>query len=338
MTTMEEKLAEALRLAHDHLEMDKLLISHPRDWALISHALAEHEAAKAQPAEHPDTHAFKNFHQRLCERFDYVHDERDWRRDLVSLEEWIAKRVQDAKAQPAGEREAFEAWAGRVYRNAPSYTKRDYALGFAAWQAARASQAEAQPAGEPTELDEWVRATGAVPFGGSWHYELAAMLKAARAQQAEAQPVAVPAGWRIQRNADGSIGLFAPPPINGESRRTSECFTNKLGNDMNEIVFKFLSHMLAAAPQPAQATSKEGWQPIETAPKDGSTVMLFEQYESEPFFGYWWEGRSRWRASTTHYDTDGNACVIDRVYSEGVTHWMPLPPPPSAQAQQGGEG
>jgi len=61
---------------------------------------------------------------------------------------------------------------------------------------------------------------------------------------------ALPDGWRVQRNEDGSIGLFAPPPPrDGESRPTSECFTGKLGNDMNEIVFKLLEAMLAAAPQ-----------------------------------------------------------------------------------------
>ncbi len=37
--------------------------------------------------------AFKNFHRALCARFGYTHDEKDWRRDLVSLEEHIAKRV-----------------------------------------------------------------------------------------------------------------------------------------------------------------------------------------------------------------------------------------------------
>ncbi len=37
-----------------------------------------------------DTHAFKNFHRSLCARFGYTHDEIDWRRDLVSLEEHIA--------------------------------------------------------------------------------------------------------------------------------------------------------------------------------------------------------------------------------------------------------
>ena len=71
------------------------------------------------------------------------------------------------------------------------------------------------------------------------------------------------------------------------------------------------------------------WQPIETAPKDGRCLLLIEcKYETEPFIGSWSERRGKWFASTTHYDTDGNACVIDKVYSDGVSHWMPLPPPP----------
>jgi hypothetical protein len=70
------------------------------------------------------------------------------------------------------------------------------------------------------------------------------------------------------------------------------------------------------------------WQPIETAPKDGTQLLLWEQYDAEPFIGYWHGRRDRWAASTTYYDTDGNACVVDRVCSDGVTHWMPLPPPP----------
>ncbi|MEM5440476.1 hypothetical protein [Paraburkholderia diazotrophica] len=35
-------------------------------------------------------HEFKNFHRLLCERFGYVHDDRDWKRDQASLIEWIA--------------------------------------------------------------------------------------------------------------------------------------------------------------------------------------------------------------------------------------------------------
>ena len=57
-----------------------------------------------------------------------------------------------------------------------------------------------------------------------------------------------------------------------------------------------------------------GWQPIETAPKDGSRVMLWIDGGSE--FGFW-NGRS-W--------DDG-----DFVNDLGAaTHWMPLPPPPEA--------
>jgi len=33
--------------------------------------------------------SFKNFHRALCERFGYVHDEKDWERDQVSLIEYI---------------------------------------------------------------------------------------------------------------------------------------------------------------------------------------------------------------------------------------------------------
>lgn len=36
---------------------------------------------------------FKNFHRMLCERFGYGHDERDWKRDQVSLMESIASRI-----------------------------------------------------------------------------------------------------------------------------------------------------------------------------------------------------------------------------------------------------
>jgi hypothetical protein len=39
---------------------------------------------------HERDREFKNFHRVLCERFGYVHDEVDWRRDQISLIEHIA--------------------------------------------------------------------------------------------------------------------------------------------------------------------------------------------------------------------------------------------------------
>jgi len=44
---------------------------------------------------------FKNFHSSLCDRFGYTHDNKYWWRDLISLEEHIAKA-----AIGAGEGEA----------------------------------------------------------------------------------------------------------------------------------------------------------------------------------------------------------------------------------------
>lgn len=49
-------------------------------------------------AELADTsQSFKNFHRRLCERFGYHHDEKDWRRDQLSLELWISSQLAEAK-------------------------------------------------------------------------------------------------------------------------------------------------------------------------------------------------------------------------------------------------
>lgn len=90
-----------------------------------------------------------------------------------------------------------------------------------------------------------------------------------------------------------------------------------------EIKTEIAEAIAALRAQPA------GWRPIESAPKDGTLLLLWESYEDEPFIGRWHDFRSRWIASTAHYNTDGDACVIDTVCSEGVTHWMPLPPPPA---------
>jgi hypothetical protein len=45
---------------------------------------------------------FKNFHRLLCERFGYTHDEVDWKRDQLSLIEWIAKQAKGGKSEAVG--------------------------------------------------------------------------------------------------------------------------------------------------------------------------------------------------------------------------------------------
>jgi len=59
----------------------------------------------------------KNFHRSLCERFGYFHDEIDWQRDQVSLEEHIATQFSHVNAENAalrGQVEALQRAAGQL--------------------------------------------------------------------------------------------------------------------------------------------------------------------------------------------------------------------------------
>jgi len=70
------------------------------------------------------------------------------------------------------------------------------------------------------------------------------------------------------------------------------------------------------------------WQPIETAPKDGRTVLLTdESVGSTPgaddqicFVASWSQGIVGWRDDLSNLH-------IDRDFT--ITHWMPLPEPPA---------
>jgi len=68
---------------------------------------------RPQPKEEQDSE-FKNFHRQLCERFNCVHDEKDWKRDQVSLIDWIAKEAQP-KREPLTEVQ-FDAIRDAAFR------------------------------------------------------------------------------------------------------------------------------------------------------------------------------------------------------------------------------
>ena len=65
--------------------------------------------------------------------------------------------------------------------------------------------------------------------------------------------------------------------------------------------------------------SEAGWQPIETAPKDGRDVLICSLYDDSSYgieIGYWNAVREEWRG-------DGPYAIDE------ATHWMPLPNPPA---------
>jgi hypothetical protein len=64
---------------------------------------------------------------------------------------------------------------------------------------------------------------------------------------------------------------------------------------------------------------REEWQPIETAPKGGTWILLWwERVTDAPFAGY--HSRGQWCAAPSG-DVWGGA---------GPTHWRPLPSPPES--------
>lgn len=68
----------------------------------------------------------------------------------------------------------------------------------------------------------------------------------------------------------------------------------------------------------------QGWQPIESAPKDNSAVLLYVPMNTIHFVttAFWDTVAQEWRVAWT-----GIQNTPSKV--EGATHYMPLPSPPS---------
>jgi hypothetical protein len=75
------------------------------------------------------------------------------------------------------------------------------------------------------------------------------------------------------------------------------------------------------------AEAGDGWMPIETAPKDGTRVLLMLRGPKPP------EMIARWTQAWTSEDDDPLEWINDEenaIYGT-ATHWHPLPAPPAAQ-------
>lgn len=73
-----------------------------------------------------------------------------------------------------------------------------------------------------------------------------------------------------------------------------------------------------------------GWRPIESAPKDGTLVIIGRHMDG---FGFV-KGYGRFEGSPGAFCSGWISCGFDAVTGNlGLahpTHWMPLPPPPEA--------
>lgn len=75
------------------------------------------------------------------------------------------------------------------------------------------------------------------------------------------------------------------------------------------------------------------WQPIETAPKDGTSVFLYfpgipDDYAIFPSIGIGRRGRK-----DKFWEIRHGFVMSPRL---GPTYWMPLPPPPSPETKDAG--
>lgn len=73
------------------------------------------------------------------------------------------------------------------------------------------------------------------------------------------------------------------------------------------------------------------WQPIETAPRDGSGIIVIDMTAEAPEagMGYWYQAGNMWSCIDPKPGEGIDQATIQAITWAGPTHWMPLPPPPS---------
>jgi len=112
----------------------------------------------------------------------------------------------------------------------------------------------------------------------------------------------------------------------GERKGNGEKHT-ELDGCNTKLIARIIDHLHAKGhirpPEPS------GWQPIETAPKDGTNVLLLDVHGNYRIGGYQLNYQNRkWGTGWEGCDWDFK---ID--FDPQPTHWMPLPPPPTEEAE-----
>ena len=81
-----------------------------------------------------------------------------------------------------------------------------------------------------------------------------------------------------------------------------------------------------------------GWQPIETAPREGTEFQSWVVSEVDASRG-WWEPKCRFEPCTGGFEVFGRVDYDqegwDSDWSWKPTHWMPEPLPPAPDRLQG---
>jgi hypothetical protein len=74
------------------------------------------------------------------------------------------------------------------------------------------------------------------------------------------------------------------------------------------------------------------WQPIETAPKDGTRIAFKNEQSGLEDIGHWdsWTDMPNWRRELLpDFAKEWDGEWSTDFGNGDMTHWMPLPPPPA---------
>lgn len=89
----------------------------------------------------------------------------------------------------------------------------------------------------------------------------------------------------------------------------------KSGKALKELI-RFANRQ---AGRPEDYTGPGEWMTIESAPKDGTAILVCGGLMPEPFVAEWDDRQQYWKST---------ACIEQYYGSRDATHWMPLPDPP----------
>lgn len=67
------------------------------------------------------------------------------------------------------------------------------------------------------------------------------------------------------------------------------------------------------------------WQPIKTALKDGTYILIYDSYLSIISIARWY---GEWELSDHYFYGAEGSFVYSDINQKKITHWMPLPEPP----------
>lgn len=77
------------------------------------------------------------------------------------------------------------------------------------------------------------------------------------------------------------------------------------------------------------------WQPIDTAPKDGTAIDLFDKWGGRWTGAHWTPPSDIISAHWTRFSHGrGRVPVFHRREPREFTHWMPIPKPPAKTAKR----